>query len=159
VYSKEGNLKAPAMYRHFLIPSDGSPLAEKAVAAGIELARALGARITAFTAVPEYIAPSESELLSHQAISLSEYEIRAKRSAESVLGPMTERARAAGLECDADYALCDRPYEAIVRAAQAHGCDLIFMASHGRRGISALLHGSQAHGVLTSSKIPTLIYR
>ena len=147
------------MYRHLLIPSDGSPVAEKAVEAGIELARNLGARVTAFTAVPEYRAPSESELMSHHAVSLSDYEEQARRNAERVLEPITRRARAAGLECDADYALCDRPYEAIVRAAQDHGCDLIFMSSHGRRGISALLHGSQAQGVLTSSKIPTLIYR
>lgn len=147
------------MYRHLLIPSDGSPLAAKAVEGGIELARTLGARVTAFTAVPEYRTPSESELMSRHVLSLSEYECQARRNAESVLGPITERARAAGLECDADYALSDRPYEAIVRAAQAHGCDLIFMASHGRRGLSALLHGSQAQAVLTHSTIPTLIYR
>jgi nucleotide-binding universal stress UspA family protein len=53
----------------------------------------------------------------------------------------------------------DRPHEAIIAAAQKHGCDLIFMASHGRRGISAFLHGSETQGVLTHSKIPTLVYR
>ena len=60
---------------------------------------------------------------------------------------------------DTDYVQSDSPYEAIIRAAEVHGCDLIFMASHGRRGISALVHGSETQGVLTHSRIPTLVYR
>ncbi len=66
---------------------------------------------------------------------------------------------AAGVACGQDYALCDRPGEAIIRAARKHGCDLIFMASHGRRGLAALIHGSQTREVLTRSTIPTLVYR
>jgi nucleotide-binding universal stress UspA family protein len=63
------------------------------------------------------------------------------------------------VKCDTDYALSDRPYEAIIRAAEKHGCDLIFIASHGRRGLGALLFGSQTQAVLTRSRIPTLVYR
>jgi nucleotide-binding universal stress UspA family protein len=147
------------MYRHILIPSDGSELAEKAVDAGIEFARSVQARVTGFTAVPEYKAPSHGELMSGNAVSLAEYDRRAKLRAESVLQQIMRRAGALGVECDTDYALNDHPYEAIIRAAQAHGCDLIFMASHGRRGFSALVHGSETQGVLTHSRIPTLVYR
>lgn len=147
------------MYRHILIPSDGSELAEKAVEAGIEFARSIHARVTGFTAVPEYRTPSESELMAKHVISLAEYEEQAKRNAERILERIAARARAAGVEYDADYVQSDHPYEAIVRAAEAHGCDLIFMASHGRRGFAALMHGSETRGVLTHSTIPTLVYR
>jgi nucleotide-binding universal stress UspA family protein len=147
------------MYRHILIPSDGSELAEKAVEAGIEFARKINARVTGFTAVPEYRTPSETELMAKHVISLAEYEDQAKRNAERILERIAARARAAGVEYDADFVQSDHPYEAIVRAAEAHGCDLIFMASHGRRGLSALVHGSETRGVLTHSTIPTLVYR
>jgi nucleotide-binding universal stress UspA family protein len=147
------------MYRHILIPTDGSDLADRAVEAGIAFARSIGARVTGFIAVPEYRAPSHAELMAGTATSLEEHERRVRRRAESVLEPVVRRARAAGVACDTDYAPSDRPYEAIVRAAEAHGCDLIFIASHGRRGFSALIHGSQTQGVLAASRIPTLVYR
>ena len=147
------------MYKHILIPTDGSKLSEKAIEAGIEFARFIHARVTGFTAVPEYQTPSEAELISRHGMSMAEYERDAKKQAESVLQPIADRARAAGVDYDADFAQCDRPHEAIIRAAQAHGCDLIFMASHGRRGLSALVHGSETQGVLTHSTIPTLVYR
>ena len=147
------------MYKHILIPTDGSQLSEKAVAAGIEFARFIHARVTGFTAIPEYRVPSEAELMSKHAISLIDYERDAKRQAEITLQPIADRARAAGVEYDAEFTQSDRPHEAIIRAAQNRGCDLIFMASHGRRGLSALVHGSETQGVLTHSTIPTLVYR
>lgn len=148
------------MYKHVLIPSDGSEVAEKAVRAGIEFARAVGARVTAFTALPEYQVPGQSEVMSRRRVlSLPEHEERARRQAEGILAPIAERAATAGVECGRDYALCDRPHEAIIDAANRHGCDLIFMASHGRSGLSALVHGSETRGVLTRSTIPTLVYR
>lgn len=148
------------MYKHVLIPSDGSQVAEKAVGAGIEFARTVGARITAFTAVGEYELPSASEMMAHKrVVSPQEHQARVKRDAEAILTTIARRAAAAGVECDADYALCNRPHEAIIAAANRHGCDLIFMASHGRSGLSALLHGSETRDVLTHSTIPTLVYR
>ena len=148
------------MYTHVLIPSDGSEVAEKAVKAGIEFARTIGARITAFTAVPEYRMPGQAEVMSHKRVlSPVEHEERAKLSAQQVLAAIAQRAAAAGVQCDGDYALCDRPHEAIIDAAKKHNCDLIFMASHGRSGLSALLHGSETRGVRTRSTIPTLVYR
>ena len=147
------------MYKHILIPTDGSKLSDKAVQAGIEFARFIHARVTGFTAVPEYQIPSEAELMSKHAISFTDYERDAKKQAEIALQPIADRARAAGVDYAAEFTQSDHPYEAIIRAAQNHGCDLIFMASHGRRGLSALLHGSETQGVLTHSTIPTLVYR
>ena len=147
------------MYKHILIPTDGSELSQKAIEASIEFAREAHARVTGFTAVPEYQIPSEVEMMARRAISLEQYEREAKQQAESRLQKIADRAREAGVEYDADYAHSDRPHEAIIRAAEKHGCDLIFMASHGRRGISALVHGSETQGVLTHSTIPTIVYR
>ena len=147
------------MYKHILIPTDGSELSDKAIDAGVAFARELRARVTGFTAVPEYKLPSEIELMSRHAVSMEQYEREARMQAEAALQKIADRARAAGVEYNADYAQSDFPHEAIIRAAHKHGCDLIFMASHGRRGISALIHGSQTQGVLTHSNIPTLVYR
>ena len=147
------------MYKHILIPTDGSELSDKAIDAGVDFAREVKARVTGFTAVPEYQFPSEVEMMARRGISPEEHERRSKEQAERTLRKLAERARAAGVEYDADYAQSDRPHDAIIRAAEKHGCDLIFMASHGRRGISALIHGSETQAVLTHSTIPTLVYR
>jgi nucleotide-binding universal stress UspA family protein len=148
------------MYQHLLIPSDGSEVAEKAVTAGIEFARSIGARVTAFTAMPEYRLPAVSDVMSHKRVpSLQQHEDWAKREAQAVLTAIAKRATEVGVACDGDYALSDRPHEAIVDAAKRNGCDLIFMASHGRSGLAALIHGSETRGVLTGSTIPTLVYR
>jgi len=147
------------MYKHILIPTDGSQLSDKAIEAGIDFARFIHARVTGFTAVPEYQVPGEAELMSRHAISLPDYERDAKKQAEIALQPIADRARAAGVDYDAEFTLSDFPHEAIIRAAEKHGCDLIFMASHGRRGLSALVHGSETQAVLTHSTIPTLVYR
>ena len=147
------------MYKHILIPTDGSELSAKAVEAGVEFARFIHARVTGFTAIPEYQIPSEAELMTRHAKLQPEYERDAKKHAELALQPIADRARAAGVDYDAEFTLSDFPHEAIIRAAEKNGCDLIFMASHGRRGLSALVHGSETQGVLTHSTIPTLVYR
>ena len=147
------------MYKHIMIPTDGSELSNKAIEAGIAFAREVHARVTGFTAVPEYKVPSQIELMLRHGVSLEQYERDARKQAEAALQKIADRARAAGVEYDAEFAQSDRPHEAIVRSALKRGCDLIFMASHGRRGISALVHGSQTQGVLSHSTIPTLVYR
>jgi nucleotide-binding universal stress UspA family protein len=147
------------MYKHILIPTDGSETAEKGVEAGIEFAREANARITWFTAVPEYQLPVQAEGSLRRAVSLEEHDRRSREKAGGILGRLASRARAAGVECDIDYAQSDHPYQAIIQAAEQHGCDLILMASHGRHGLSALVHGSETHDVLTHSSIPTLVYR
>jgi len=109
------------MYRHILVPSDGSALAEKAVEAAIAFARSVRARITGFVAVPEYKAPSHGELMSGRAVSLEEHERRARLRAEGVLRGIAQQAQAAGVECDTDFAQSDHPYEAIIRVNSQSG--------------------------------------
>jgi len=148
------------MYKHILIPIDGSPTADKAVEAGIEFARGARAKVTLFTAVPEYQPPSEADMMSRRkVVSLWDHERISRDNAQAILRPAAERLRAAGIDCDTAYAECNRPHEAIIDAARAHGCDLILMSSHGRRGLSELWYGSETHAVLKHSSIPTLVYR
>jgi nucleotide-binding universal stress UspA family protein len=116
--------------------------------------------VTAFTAVPEYELPSTSDIMAHKRIqSPFDHEKRVKEQAQAILARIAERAAAAGVQCDGDYKLCNRPDQAIIDAAKRNGCDLIFMASHGRSGLSALVYGSETRGVLSGSTIPTLVYR
>ncbi|MSP96094.1 MAG: universal stress protein [Betaproteobacteria bacterium] len=147
------------MFKHILIPTDCSKLSEKEIEAGIEFARSIHAQVTGFTAVPEYQVPHEPEMMSGHWLSPDGYDRDAKKLAEIALQPIAERARAAGVDYDTKFAQSDRPHEAIVQAVLRHGCDLIFMASHGRRGISALIYPSETQGVLTHSTIPALVYR
>jgi nucleotide-binding universal stress UspA family protein len=147
------------MYKHILIPTDGSPVADKAVSAGIDFAREAKAQITLFTAVPEYQVPSEGELMARRAQPLATYERLAMEKAQAVLAPAAERARAAGIACDTDFAMDNRPYHAIIDAAKRHGCDAIFMSTHGREGLAKLWYGSETAEVLTHTDLPTLVYR
>jgi nucleotide-binding universal stress UspA family protein len=146
------------MYKHILIPTDGSETADKAVEEGLKFAKWAGARVTAFTAMPEYRLPS-GEIVSRNVESLPDYERRSAQEAKRLLDGIAERARGAGVEFGGEFALSDRPWQAIISAAEKNGCDLIFIASHGRKGMSAFLHGSETREVLTHSKIPTLVCR
>ena len=148
------------MYRHILIPTDGSDTAAKAVEAGTTYAREAGARVLFFTAVPEYQPPSDADIMAHKRVKpLWQFEEEAAQAARAILDKAAAVAQDASIEFDTDYALCDRPYEAIIAAAKKHGCDAIFMASHGRSGLPAFWYGSQTQDVLTHSDIPTLVYR
>jgi nucleotide-binding universal stress UspA family protein len=147
------------MYKHILIPTDGSATADKAIEAGIEFAREAQARVTLFTAVPEYQVPTVGELMSSRAPSLATQEQLSRRKAEAILGPAASRARAAGVACDTDFAQDNRPYHAIIEAAKRHGCDAIFMSTHARQGLAKLWYGSETADVLEHSDIPTLVYR
>jgi len=147
------------MYKHILIPTDGSPIANKAVMAGIEFARESGAKVTLFTAVPEYQIPSEGQVTAHQVVSIGEHARRSERKAQEILAPVAEKARAAQVEVRTRHAQCNRPWEAILDAAKASGCDAIIMGSHGRSGISRFMHGSQAIDVLTHTSLPMLVVR
>ena len=147
------------MYKHILIPIDGSATADKAIEAGIDFARSAKARVTLFTAVPEYQPPGDAELMARRVISLCHPQRAPPHNALAIPAPAAERLPAAGVECATEYAECNRPHEAIIDAARAHGCDLILMSSHGRRGLSELWYGSETHAVLKHSSIPTLVYR
>ena len=107
------------MYKHILIPTDGSEIAEKAVSAGIGFARESGARVTLFTAVSEYRPPSEVEVRSGNVVSLAEHERRSEKQANAILARGAQAAHAAGLEYDTDWASSNQPWEATPRSATA----------------------------------------
>lgn len=146
------------MYRKILLPTDGSALCETAAQKGIEFAKFAGASVVAFHAIPAtsyliYTEAGPSDVLAEQ------FERDAKNRGARLVEALENRARSAGVACESLLLTNDHPWEGIIEAATTKGCDLIFMASHGRRGISALIHGSQTQAVLTHADIPTLVYR
>jgi nucleotide-binding universal stress UspA family protein len=145
------------MYKHILLPTDGSELSAKAVRDGIRFAKESGARVTALHVTAPFY-PSEmspSSLAAHA----QEHEAHARESAARALGAAAEAARAAGVPCTTVHRVSDSPFEEIIAVARESGCDLIFMASHGRRGVKALLLGSETNKVLTHSSVPVLVTR
>jgi nucleotide-binding universal stress UspA family protein len=149
------------MYKHILVPTDGSALSDKAVEAAIKLAQLLGARITAFHAMEPY--PLQGAYAAEASgVAELQPEIFAERSeeyAKRVLDAFKQAAVAANVGCATGYATARSPSQAIVEKARAEKCDLIVMASHGRRGLEGFLLGSETQKVLTHSSIPVLVYR
>jgi nucleotide-binding universal stress UspA family protein len=146
------------MYKHILLPTDGSELSATAVREGVQFAKEIGARVTALH-VTGVFHPTEMTPTAFTA-NIQEHDAKAKESAQRALGVVTEAARAAGVPCTTVHRVSNSsPYEAIIALAGEAGCDLVFMASHGRRGVAALLLGSETNKVLTHSKIPVLVTR
>ena len=145
------------MFNHILIPTDGSELSRKAVLYGIQLAKFAGAKVTAFTVRAPYVVSSMDAV--SVVGSQEQYEEDAKQYASRALSQAEMAGEAAGVEVATLEEVHDQPWRAIVDVALANQCDLIVMASHGRRGMSALLIGSETHKVLTHSSIPVLVYR
>lgn len=145
------------MYKNILIPTDGSDLASKAVEHGVAFAREVGAKITALTVTEPF---AVFALAARQLeYTRAGYEEQAQAYAGQTLAGVAAAAQAAGIPCDTLHVERDQVYEAIIDTAAANGCDLIVMASHGRRGVSAVVLGSETVKVLTHSKIPVLVYR
>ena len=147
------------MYSNLLVPTDGSKLSDKAVAQALELAKAMKAKITAFHASADYPMPVYAEGVSIQMISKRDYVKQAKADAEKILDRVATKAASAGVECVTLHAIAAAPWEAILAAAKKARCDAIVMASHGHRGLTALLLGSETTKVLTHSKLPVLVVR
>jgi nucleotide-binding universal stress UspA family protein len=148
------------MFKHILIATDGSELAEKAVAHGIALARHLNAKATAVTVTEPWDALSMAALAERNVRNpVADYEEGMAAGANRVLWSVGEVAKRLGYPCSTTYVKDRHPAEGIIETAKAQGCDLIVMASHGRRGLSKLLLGSQANKVVTLSPTPVLIYR
>lgn len=145
------------MYKHILIPIDGSSLANAGLEQGLGLARDLGASVTVVTAYGSYHMPS-METVQLQGMR-SAYEQQAKELARSYLAEAEVRAKAAGVPCTTEMRESDTPYQVIIDIAMTQGCDLIAMSSHGRSGMAALLLGSQTQKVLAHSTVPVLVYR
>ena len=145
------------MYKHILIPTDGSEFSNKAVLQGSALARAIGARVTIVTASPTFQTFAPDPFM---AVTTPEQMRQiCGNDAVEMLAAAAETAKRTGAPCDTVHVEDDRPYQAIIDTATKRGCDLIFMASHGRKGLSALLLGSETIKVLTHSKIPVLVCR
>ena len=149
------------MYKHILVPTDGSELSDKAVEAAIKLAKLAGARGTAFHAIEPY--PLQGAYAAEASgVAELQPEVFAERSeeyAKRVLDAVAAAAAAANVECTTGYATSRSASQAIVEKARKEGCDLIVMASHGRRGLEGFLLGSETQKVLTHSTIPVLVYR
>lgn len=145
------------MYAHILIATDGSELAEKAVEQGLTLAKTVGAKATAVTVTEPWTAAVSGEWAV--AFPVEEYEKAAAANAQKVLAHVTETAQRVGVTCETVHVKDQFAAEGIVDEAEKRGCDLIVMASHGRRGFAKFVLGSQANRVLTHSHVPMLICR
>ena len=145
------------MFKHILIPTDGSDLSKIAIENGVKFARELNARITGLTVTApfHYFAIEAIQVGS----SADDYLRHADEQAERHLQVLKDAAGKAGVPCDVMHRIGEHPYEEIVKAAQEQNCDVIFQASHGRRGVGALVLGSETNKVLTHSKIPVLVFR
>jgi nucleotide-binding universal stress UspA family protein len=147
------------MYRNILVATDGTRLSAKAVVQAVALAKALGAKLTAFYASPDYPLPVYAEGAIVEPMSRGEYAALCKDEAARILGAVAAKAKAARVPFNGVHTVDSTPWRAILAAAGKHRCDAIVMASHGRGGISALLLGSETQKVLTHSKIPILVVR
>jgi nucleotide-binding universal stress UspA family protein len=145
------------MYQHTLIPTDGSPLSVSAIENCMRFAHDAGAKVTVVSVVePFHAVSSESKQLSE---TRSVYEKHAKASAARYLSEAERQAKTLGVRSEVVQVEHEHPYKAIIDTAAAKGCDLIAMASHGRRGVAAMLMGSETVKVLTHSSTPVLVYR
>ncbi len=146
------------MYRHILIPTDGSELAGHAVTSGLSLAKSVGAKVSVIVVEAPFnvfeVPESKARQLPEEFTKHNE---QIKKHATSVLNRSAAAAKAAGVSCDTIQVEHEHPYQAIIAAAKDKGCDLIVMASHGRSGLSALLLGSVTNKVLTHTKTPVLV--
>jgi nucleotide-binding universal stress UspA family protein len=145
------------MFAHILIAADGTELSDKAVHEGVALAKLLGAKLTAIHVTEPWTTAVSGEWAV--AFPVKEYEEVSAANARHILAKVTEEATRAGVSCETMHVPDQFAAEGIVEAATARGCDLIVMASHGRRGFARFLLGSQASRVLTQSAVPVLIIK
>lgn len=145
------------MYQHLLVPIDNTDLSTVTVGRAVEFARTLGARITFFHAASDHAASLGSEAEIVRLTSPDDYRYNFEGRARELLTKAESAARAYGVPCSSSSTVSDSPYTAIIAAARAEGCDLIFMASHGRRTTLGMMLGSQTLKVLINSEIPVLV--
>lgn len=145
------------MFKHILIPTDGSELSNIAIVNGVAFAKEINAKITGLTVTVPY------HYIAYEALQVNdtpEQHAKDMRAlAERNLNVIKEAAQQAGVACELVHCSSEHPYEEIVKTAHERGCDVIFQASHGRRGVRALIMGGETHKVLTHTKIPVLVFR
>jgi nucleotide-binding universal stress UspA family protein len=147
------------MYKNILVATDGTRLSGKAVTHAVALAKALGAGLTAFYASPDYPLPVYAEGAIVEPMTRREYAALCKDEADRILGAVAAKAESARVPFNGVHTINSTPWRAILAAARKHRCDVVVMASHGRRGVSAMLLGSETQKVLTHSKIPVIVVR
>jgi len=147
------------MFKHILVPTDGSSLSERTAQQAIKVAKALGAKITAVHVMGGYDIMLANEYLGTPDIPDLRQRFAQEMAAQAkqILSPVKKAAVEAGVECDTVVATSDSIYEMIMKQAGQSGCDLIMMASHGKKGLNGVLLGSETQKVLTHSKIPVLV--
>ncbi|MFK3737496.1 universal stress protein [Massilia sp. TN1-12] len=145
------------MYKRILLPTDGSEASGRAADAGLTFAGELGAEVVALHVIPPFrVFSTDATMLEDTP---EQYAVASRERALTLLAPIAGAAQAAGVPCRLEVLESDAPWSAIVDTAQRLGCDLIVMASHGRRGIAGLLLGSETQKVLVHSTIPVLVHR
>jgi len=158
------------MYKNILLPTDGSPLSKKAIESGIAFAKAIGAKVVGLYVSPKLSFHDILEIHEDEELwgareaekakkALSHSEELSRSLAVKYLSSIERKAKEAGLACETIYLTGESPEHGIAKVAEEKGCDLIFMASHGRTGISGALLGSVTRKVLGHSKVPVLVYR
>jgi nucleotide-binding universal stress UspA family protein len=149
-----------AVFRNILIPTDGSKLSLKGAKAGVKLARALGARVTALYVVPPYVPAMYGETALYiPAVAPKEYKKASERAAKKALAAVETEAQTARVPCAGVFVTDRQPWGGILRVARSKRCDAIVMASHGRGALGGLILGSETQRVLAHSKIPVLVTR
>jgi nucleotide-binding universal stress UspA family protein len=145
------------MYKHVLIATDGSELSERAVREGIDLAKAIGANVTLLTASVHFhiFETNSSSIISTR----DSYAADCQKRARAAFASGEKYAQSAGVKLSPLHVFADHPFQAIIDEAAKNSCDLVVMASHGRRGVSGMLLGSETTKVLTHSKVPVLVCR
>ena len=149
------------MYKHIMLPVDGSELSLKAEKECIAFAKSIGAKVTMIHVLPHFNLHVSAWATPKAMITKieDEHDEETKKVVQKMLAEVERRVKADGIKCDSLLVVGDSPYEAIIENAGKGGCDLIMMASHGRRGVDAVLLGSETVKVLTHSKIPVLVVR
>lgn len=145
------------MFKHLLVPTDGSDASEAAIQKSIELAKILQAKVTGVHVIPEFrVLTYRTEMLEDTRETFAQ---ESKLHAAQFLAVLERAANEAGVACDTVSVTSDHPYEAIIKAAEDRGCDLIAMASHGRKGVKGFLLGSETQKVLVHTQKPVLVFR
>jgi nucleotide-binding universal stress UspA family protein len=148
------------MFRHILVSTDGAKLSGKAIRTAVRLAKATGAKVTGVYVIAPYVSPAYGEGMMYMpAVSPKRYKQMTEREARKALAVAEIEARTAGTDYVSTMLIANNAWEGIIRTAKAKKCDLIVMASHGRRGLAGLLLGSETTKVLTHSKVPVLVCR
>lgn len=147
------------MFRNILVPTDGSVLSRRAIKRAVQLAKEQKARVTGFYVGPTWNPRASEDVSIYRVVSPQQHADAVKKIANRILNAVRKEATRAGVPCTCTYGTGDFPYLKIVEAANRNRCDLILMATHGRRGISRLLLGSETSKVLAHSTVPVLVCR